>query len=32
MEMSGADESWQRVTLDASSPQAAAAMLSRVIA
>jgi sporulation-control protein len=32
MEMSGADESWQRLTLDAGSPQAAAAMLSRVIA
>jgi sporulation-control protein len=32
MEMSGADESWQRVTLDASSAQSAAAMLSRVVA
>jgi sporulation-control protein len=32
MEMSGADESWHRVSLDASSAQAAAAALSRVIA
>jgi sporulation-control protein len=32
MEMSGTDESWQRVTLDAGSAQSAAAMLSRVIA
>jgi sporulation-control protein len=31
MEMSGTDESWQRVSVDGSSPQAAAAMLSRVI-
>jgi sporulation-control protein len=31
MEMSGTDESWQRVTVDGSSPQAAAAMLSRFI-
>jgi sporulation-control protein len=31
MEMSGTDESWQRVTVDGSSPQAAAAMLGRVI-
>jgi len=31
MEMSGTDESWQRITVDGSSPQAAAASLSRVI-
>lgn len=32
MEISGTDESWHRVTVDGSSPQAAAASLSRVIA
>jgi sporulation-control protein len=32
MEMSGADESWHRVSVDAGSPQAAAAALGRVIA
>ena len=32
MEISGADESWHRVSVDGSSPQAAAAILSRVIA
>jgi sporulation-control protein len=31
MEMSGADESWQRVTVDAGSPQAAAAALAQVL-
>jgi sporulation-control protein len=31
MEMSGADESWHRATVDGSSPQAAAAGLSRII-
>jgi sporulation-control protein len=31
MEMSGTDESWQRITVDASSPQAAAADLIRVV-
>jgi sporulation-control protein len=31
MEMSGTDESWKRITVDASSPQAAAADLSRVV-
>ena len=31
MEMSGADESWHRVTVDGCSPQAAASSLSHVI-
>jgi sporulation-control protein len=32
MEMSGTDESWQRITVDASSPQTAAATLAQVLA
>jgi sporulation-control protein spo0M len=32
MEMTGTDESWRRVTIDASSPQSAAHSLHQVIA